>query len=171
MREIIKEYRQSVPALRFIGKKYGESDSVNGFGALWSKWFESGRFGIIEGRIDGKAEDTYEDGGAYIGLIGGSGTAENPMEYWIGMLTPENTPVPDGFGCVDFPKGDFGVCWVYGKPDELYGNYGQCVEKLTAAGFEFNDDLKWCFERYACPRFTAPDEKGNVILDVGFFVM
>ena len=23
----------------------------------------------------------------------------------------------------------------------------------------------WCFERYNCPRYTTPDENGNVILD------
>lgn len=36
MSEIIKVYRQSVPTLRFIGKKYGDSDRVNGtFGKQW----------------------------------------------------------------------------------------------------------------------------------------
>ena len=28
----------------------------------------------------------------------------------------------------------------------------------------------WCFERYNCPRFTTPDEKGNVILDYGISI-
>ena len=84
MRELIKEYKQSVPALRFIGKKYG--DSANGFGAMWQEWFENGWFNIIEKQIDGKTKEIYEDGDAYIGLIGGNGTAENPMEYWIGIL-------------------------------------------------------------------------------------
>jgi hypothetical protein len=169
MREFIKIYEQNVPALRFIGIKYG--DSADGFGAMWREWFESGRFAEIERRIGGNARDTCEDGDAYIGLIGGSGTEDSPLEYWIGLFTPENTAVPEGFGCVDFPKGKFGICWLYGKDNELYGNYGQCVEKMIDGGFAFNKDLPWCFERYASPRFTTPDEKGNVILDVGFFII
>ena len=168
MRELIKEYRQSVPALRFIGKKYG--DSAHGYGAMWGEWFENGWFDIIVKQNDLNAKDIYEDSDAYIGLIGGSGTAENPMEYWIGMFVPENTPIPEGFGYIDFPKSELGICWVYGRENELYGNYNQCIEKLIDEGFEFNADLPWCFERYVCPRFTTPDEKGNVILDIGFFV-
>ena len=168
MRELIKEYKQSVPTLRFIGKKYG--NSANGFGAMWGEWFKNGWFDVIEKQIDRKTKDIYEDGDAYIGLIGGSGTTESPMEYWIGMFMPENTTVPEGFEYIDFPEGKFGICWVYGKENELYGNYNQCVEKLKDEGFEFNSDLPWCFERYACPRFTTPDEKGNVILDIGFFI-
>ena len=88
MREIIKTYRQSIPALRFIGKKYG--DSAHGYGAMWGEWFEKGWFDIIVKQID--------------------------------------------------------------------------------EGFEFNPHLSLCFERYVCPRFTTPDEKGNVILDIGFFI-
>ena len=168
MREIIKTYRQSVPALRFIGKKYG--DSAHGYGAMWEEWFEKGWFDIIAKQINGNANDTYEDGDAYIGLLRGNGTVENPMEYWIGMFMPENTDVPEGFGYINFPKSELGVCWVYGKENELYGNYNQCVETLIDEGFEFNSDLSLCFERYVCPRFTTPDEKGNVILDIGFFV-
>ena len=155
---------------RTVVKKYSNADSdpVNGFAAPWKEFFENGWFGIIEKQIDGKTKGTYEDGDAYIGLIGGSGTAENPLEYWIGMFMPENTVVPEGFGYIDFPKGELGICWVYGKQKELYGNYGQCVEKLNEEGF--GELLPWCIERYACPRFTTPDEKGNVILDIGFFI-
>jgi len=170
MRELIKEYKQSVPALRFIGKKYSENDSVNGFGAKWNEWFDNGWFSVLENLVDGQVKDIYEDGDAYVGLIGGKGTIESPMEYWIGMFMPESTTVPEEFTYIDFPKSLFGICWIYGKENELYGNYGQCVEKLTAEGFEFNSDLPWCFERYVCPRFTTPDEQGKVILDVGFFV-
>jgi hypothetical protein len=77
---------------------------------------------------------------------------------------PENTAVPEGFGYVDFLKNEFVICWVYGKENELYGNYNQFVEKLIDEGFEFNADLPWCFERYVFPRFTTPDEKGMLFL-------
>ena len=170
MRKIIKTYKHDVPALRFIGKKYGKSDSIDGFGHLWNEWSEKGWFNIIEKQIDGETKDTCEDGAAPIGLIGGSGTQEDPMTYWIGLFMPKNTSVPNGFEHIDFSERKFGICWVYGKPNELYGNYGQCVEKINENGFDWHEDSKWCFERYVSPRFTMPDDKGNVILDIGFFV-
>jgi hypothetical protein len=41
--EIIKVYKQNVPALRFIGKKYGENDCIYGmFGKYWEDWFKNG---------------------------------------------------------------------------------------------------------------------------------
>jgi len=168
MRKITKTYRQNVPALRFIGKKYG--NSPNGYGAMWGEWFEKGWFDVLEKQIDGNTKEIYEDGDAYIGLIKGNGTVENPMEYWIGMFMPENTDVPEGFEYADFPKSELGVCWIYGKENELYGDYNQCVEKLAAEGFEFDTNMPLCFERYVCPRFTTPDENGNVVLDIGFFI-
>jgi hypothetical protein len=167
MVEIIKTYRQSVGAMRFIGKKYGDGDRVNGtFGVKWGEWFENGWFGTLENQKGGGMKDIYEDGDAAIGLMrGGHG---EPFEYWIGYFMPENTAVPEGFEHVDFPKNDLGVCWVYGKEEEVYGLEGQCGERLEKDGFVIN--YGWCFERYGCPRFTTPDEKGNVILDICFYL-
>ena len=81
---------------------------------------------------------------------------------------PEGTAVPDGFACIDFPAGELGVCWVYGKEEEVFMLEGKCGERLEKEGFDVITE--WCFERYACPRFTTPDEKGNIILDICFFV-
>lgn len=47
--EIVKTYRQSIPAVRFIGKKYGDGDRVNGgFGQQWGEWFQNGWFDVLE---------------------------------------------------------------------------------------------------------------------------
>ncbi|MCL2665435.1 MAG: hypothetical protein FWE82_07475 [Defluviitaleaceae bacterium] len=80
MAEIIKTYRQSIPAMRFIGKKYEDGDRVNGsFGAKWGEWFANGWFGEIERQIDGDMKNIYEDGDAYIGLMrGGRKTIKKP---------------------------------------------------------------------------------------------
>ena len=43
------------------------------------------------------------------------------------------------------------------------------LEKLKAHNLKRKED-DWCFERYNCPRFTTPDEKGNVILDYALSV-
>jgi len=167
MAEIIKTYRQSLGAMRFIGKRYGDDDRVNGmFGAKWGEWFEHDWFGMIEKQAGVDLKGMYEDGGSYIGLMRGG--HREPFEYWIGCFVPEDTAVPAGFSFVDFPEGDLGVCWVYGKEAEIYGLEGACAERLKEDGFSFKNG--WCFERYSHTRFTEPDEQGNFILDICFYV-
>jgi len=168
--EIIKVYRQSVGPLRFIGKKYGDSDRVNGdFGEKVGQWYANGWFSILEKQGGGKLKETYEDGDAHIGLM--RWKDGEPFEYWIGMFMPANTAVPEGFDHIDFPKSDLGVCWVYGKKVDFQEE--KCAVKLKEEGFEIVTDEKgvyWFFERYSSPRCNTPDEKGNFILDICFYI-
>lgn len=84
------------------------------------------------------------------------------------MIFPANTKVPEGFESVDIEPLDYAVCYLYGKEgsNEFYtpDTHKMCLEELKAHDLKRKED-DWCFERYNCPRFTAPDEKGNVILD------
>ena len=166
MAEIIKTYKESIGASRFIGKKYGESDKVDGmYGALWGEWFQNEWFKAIEKAMGENAKTICEDGDAYIGLMrGGHGV---PFEYWIGCFTPADTAVPEGYAHLDFPESQLAVCWIYGKESEVYALEGPSAEQLEKDGYRIKYD--WCFERYACPRFTTPDEKDNIILDICFF--
>ena len=172
MVEIINTYRQSVPAMRFIGKKYGDSDRINGnFGAKWGEWFNNGWFAAIEKQISVGIKEIYDDGDAYIGLM--RWKDGEPFEYWIGIFTPENTPVLEGFGHIDFPKSELGVCWVYGKEGDVYFKEDKCAEKLGKKGYKIISDEKvawWFFERYGCPRFSTPDAQGNIILDICHYI-
>lgn len=172
MAEIIKAYRQSVPAMRFIGKKYSDEDRIEGnFGAKWGEWFQNGWFDAIEKEISVNINDIYEDSGAYIGLM--RCKEGEPFEYWIGIFSHENNPVPEGFEHIDFPKSELGVCWLYGKDGEVYFQEQKCAEKLGEEGYKVISDEKgawWFFERYGCPRFTKPDDKGNIILDICHYI-
>ena len=138
MVEIIKVYRESLPALRLIGKRYTDSDRGidGGFGKKWSEWFEKGYF--------------------------------KPLEELGRLFFPEDTLVPDGYMYADIPKGDVGTCWIYGQEDngELYGQepHNMCVSKIVEEGWQLAKD-PWFFERYNCSRFTKPDDTGKVILD------
>jgi predicted transcriptional regulator YdeE len=166
MAEITRVYKQSVGAMRFIGKRYGEGDRANGsFAAKWDEWFANGWFEKLESLSRPGFKDTFEESGAYIGLMRDT---DGGFEYWIGMFAPEDAAVPEGFEHVEFPKGELGVCWIYGKEAEVFTLEGRCGERLEKEGFNVNTE--WCFERYACPRFTTPDEKGNIILDVCFYL-
>jgi len=166
MAEIIKTYREEIPAMRFIGKKYGD------FGH-WGDWFANGWFDAVENAMGGVQSilELWRDGGAYVGLE--RRKEDEPFEYWIGMFTPPDTAVPDGFLPVDFPPSRLGVCWIYGKENETHGLTGGCSDKLREEGMEIAADENgavWSFENCLCPRYTTPDEKGNVILDFCYFV-
>lgn len=170
MAEIIKTYRQSVPAMRFIGKKYCDEDRVNGgFAKQWGDWFSNGWFEDLEKYCNLKT--VYENGDAYVGLM--RWKEGDPFEYWIGVFCSENTEVPMGYSFVDFNEADLGVTWVYGKESEVYGQEHRCAESCEKEGYKIIPDEQgayWFFERYVCPRFTTPDEQGNIILDICHYI-
>ena len=166
MAEIIKVFKDEVPGMRFIGKKYQD---YNG----WGEWVANGWFDVIESRMGGteKILGIWENGGAYVGLeCRKNGELQ---QYWIGMFTPEDTEVPQGFEYIDFPKSSLGTCWIYGREEEVHGSVGNCWKALQNEGFEIAVDengVEMSFENCLCPRFTTPDEKGNVILDYCYFI-
>ena len=152
--------------MRFIGKKYSNSDH-------WDEWFENDWFSIIENAAGGeeKVHKLYEDADAYIGLM--RDKDGEPWEYWIGEFVPSETGVPEGFSYVDFPEASLGVCWIYGKESEVFSFGGQIKNNLLEAGMQIQPDADgavWYFERNGCPRYTTPDETGNIILDYCYFV-
>ena len=166
MAQVIQVCRQGIPTMRFTGKKYA------GFGH-WGEWFANGWFDCIEqamGGVDPVCR-LWKDGGGYVGLERRKDGIL--LEYWIGMFTPPGTPVPEGFRFIDFPRSTLGVCWIYGKEADTHLATGACGEKLADAGLEIvveTDGTVWSFENCTCPRFTTPDEKGNVSLDYCYFV-
>lgn len=172
MIEIIRTYGQNIPTTRFVGIQYGDEDRVDGgFGRKWGEWFENGRFNKVESLITEGYQKTYEDAGAYIGLM--RCKEGEPFQYWIGMFVPAGAEVPEGYSCVDMPEAKLGVAWIQGPEDELYCNEDKCAERLAQDGYEITNDPTgacWFFERYGCPRFTTPDGQGRVILDICFYV-
>ena len=146
------------PAARFIGKRYMEN-------ANWGEWWENGWFAILE-----KLPPLEINGDAYIGAVR---VVNGAPERWIGMFFPMDTVVPEGFDFVDIEPTDYAVFYLYGNPDngELFGMepHNMCLEDLKARGLTRKED-DWCFERCNCPRFTTPDEHGNVILDYAISV-
>lgn len=172
MHEIVKTYKQAIPAMTFIGIKYGDADRVHGsFTAKWEEWFQADRFNQLESLITDVFSNAYEDFNTNMGLM--RCKEGEAFEYWIGMFLPKGTVTPKGFESVDFPASQLGVCWIKGVIPEIFGNEEECANKLSEEGFEIARDgvgAWWFFERYGCPRFTNPDEFGNVILDICHFV-
>ncbi len=150
---ILKIEKESCPATRFIGKKYEGN-------ANWGEWWENNWFATLE-----ENKCLQFNGDAYIGAVH---IVNGMPERWIGMFFPTNTEVPQGFEYVDIEPLEYAVCYLYDKEgsDEFYtmNTHNMCLEALKERNFKRKED-DWCFERYNCPRFTTPDEKGNVILD------
>lgn len=169
--KIIEVYKEHLPSLRFIGKCYTTADRIGGFGHKWGEWFENGWFSILEKK--GELKDV-ENG--YLGFMRCNGSdPENTFEYWIGMFFPVNTPVPEGFAYIDLAESDIAVCWIKGREDGgIYDMHHACISKFQENGFgNFKSDdnnRTYFFERYNCPRFTVPDETGNIILDYGIYL-
>lgn len=145
--------RESAPAMRLIGKKYKQNPN-------WSEWWQNDWFSLLE-----KNERLPINGDAYIGAVH---IVNGMPEYWIGMFFPAATEVPDGFAFIDMEPSEYAVCYLSAKENsgdfDTMDTYNRCLEQLKSLGFKRKED-SWCFERYNCPRFTAPDEMGNVILD------
>ena len=167
MTEYKRVFRDEVPAMRFIGKKYPD------FGPFWGDWFANGWFDRIEEAMGGPDAilKIWENGGGYVGL---ERRAEGqPFQYWIGMFAPAGTPVPEGFEAADFPAGALGTVGIYGPEDEVHGAIPGCGDAVRDAGMTPWKDPEggvWSFENGLCPRFTTPDDKGCVILDYCFYV-
>ncbi|WP_077617505.1 hypothetical protein [Bacillus sinesaloumensis] len=172
MYEIIKTYKQAIPDMNFVGMKYGDMDRINGgFGAKWEEWFEKERFTKLESLLTDDFMREYKDYNTNIGLM--RWKEGEPFEYWIGMFLPKGTVAPKGYKSINISASNLGVCWVQGTEPDVYGKEKECADNLLYEGYELvHDDAGawWFFERYGCPRFTEPDEKGKVILDICHFV-
>jgi len=157
--KILEIKKESCPATRLIGKKYEGR-------ANWGEWWANNWFETLESH-----ECIPFNGDAYIGAVH---IVNGMPERWIGMFFPVDTEVPEGFEFIDIEPLDYAVCYLYDKENSAdfftMDTHNMCLEKLKSQGFKRKED-DWCFERYNCPRFTTPDENGNVILDYGISIV
>lgn len=151
--KILDVKRESCPATRFVGKRYDKTPN-------WGEWWQNSWFAILE-----ECEPLHINEKSYIGAMR---VVDGMPEYWIGMFCAEDVVVPDGFDCVDIEPREYAVFYLYDKDNskDFYtmDTHVMCLEELKALGLKRKED-DWWFERYSCPRFTTPDEEGNVILD------
>ncbi|MDR1531271.1 MAG: hypothetical protein LBS62_03660 [Clostridiales bacterium] len=173
---IVKVHKEHFPALRLIGKRYTDNDRVNGaFGAKWDEW---GRQDWFE-KLDA-LNPSFEVESGPLGLMTIGAKNHDNFTYWIGLLFPPETDAPDGFDKLDLPESDVGVTWIYGScaNGEIFGeaphtaSYNKIQEHEPGPLNENagGDGVLVFFERYSPMRFDNPDEKGNVILDYGFYI-
>lgn len=163
--EIVKVYKESLPCVKLVGKRYTnkDRDESGTFARYWQECFQEDWLKILK-----RCENIPEVSDDLVGAMRMAGI-DGEFEYWIGSLLATNAEAPDGFESVEIAAGDLGVCWIYGsdKTGELYSMEASdlSMAALAEKGWKFSEK-GWFFERYNHPRFTTPDEKGNVILDI-----
>lgn len=130
MANIVNVYQQSVPALAFVGRRYGDSDRMQGgFGHLWDEWFQNGWFAPYQHLIDESFLERYPEASAPVGLM--RFLEGEPFEYWIGMFVPQaNNATPEGTTRVELPKADFGIGWVEGDWCDVFCQEMRVKESL-----------------------------------------
>lgn len=164
MVQILKTFLETYPAVKFVGKRYTDADrDENGsFAMQWGNWFQNNWFAALQ---SGRMEKISDD------CIGLMCNAPEGFEYWIGLFLATDAQVPEGFEAMEIPAMDVGVCLLYGKDGtaDIFGMDAHlaCVQAWSEQGWKLGSCV---FERYNCPRYTTPDENGNVILDYCAFL-
>jgi hypothetical protein len=152
--EVVRMSTTTLPSLRLIGKQC--DCEIHDFVADWDEWFENGWFSqLLELGV------ALENGDAYLGVT------DTDNGYWIGLLFPQKTPVPDGFNYADIPKSRFAIAQIAGANDkELLGLDGinLLIREVRKRNMTPAPLWKgWCIERYRLP--LAPDGKGRVLFE------
>jgi len=135
--EITNVRVDNLPALRFIGKRC--MCGPEGFVAQWGEWFENGWFVQLE-----KMGVAPENGDAALGVT-------QYDRYWIGLLFPADTPVPEGFAHMELPASRYAVFGLAGRePGALFGEEGAmlCCGEMEKRGW-IPREGGWGVERYS----------------------
>ncbi|MDE6837470.1 MAG: GyrI-like domain-containing protein [Acutalibacter sp.] len=152
--------RENCPAARLIGKRYAVG------AANWGEFWGNGWFDQLE-KLPGLLDINDNGYTEAIRVVDGK------PEHWLGMYFSQDTAVLEGFDCVEIPPMEYAVCYLYGDPEngELFNAaaHEQCLTALKEQGLQPKED-GWRFQRCNCPRFTTPDEQGNVTLDYGIAI-
>ncbi len=165
MARLIKFDVKEMPKLHVIGKelRYSEDAHMKGdnrIPAFWDTCFADGTFAALEQQ----AEYIFDD--AYIGIMLDWDKGDGNFSYVCGMLFKEGAAVPDGFVKKELAATKAAVGWIQGKDT---ADVCMAAHKLTEKAIRENgyshEGMKWCMELYNCPRFTTPDENGEIVLD------
>jgi len=151
---------KELPRLCVVGKaiQVQSAGQENPIPALWDRCFADGTFEVLEGLKE------YHLGGDYVGWIGEWGP--EGFVYICGMLMQPEVPVPEGFSLRELPPGKVAVAWIKGQRAEvLLQAHALAEEALLNQGYEYDPAACWSMEVYNCPRWTNPDEHGELILD------
>jgi hypothetical protein len=78
----------------------------------------------------------------------------------------DGASVPEGYVFIDIEETDVAIGWIKSKntADVCSAAHTQTEKAINENGYKC-DQMKWCMELYNCPRFSQPDENGDIVLD------
>ena len=127
---------------------------------LWGHCFSDGTFTTLETLTD------FIHDPAYVGYMDSYDPATGNFDYLCGMMTKPGVPVPEGFVSRTLKPAKDAIGWIKGKEGDVYGKAHSLTEHAMAIkGMKPDASHGWSMEVYTCPRFTTPDENGDIILD------
>jgi predicted transcriptional regulator YdeE len=165
MGELIKFEVKKLPNLKLVGKelRYNMEAHMKGdnrIPAFWDKCFEDGIFSLLEKQAD----FVYDN--SYVGVMLDWDKGDGDFSYIVGMLMKDGASVTEGYVCRDIEETDVAIGWIKGKntADVCSAAHPLTEKAIKENGYKC-EQMKWCMELYNCPRFSQPDENGDIVLD------
>lgn len=165
MGKLIKFEVTDLPDILLVGKEIRHSmeeqmKGINPIPAFWDGCFAEGIFSILE-----KQEDSIFNRD-YAGVLTDWDKGDGDFSYIIGMLMKPGADVPEGYVSRHIKATKIAIAWIQGKDvADVCMNAHELTEQTLKAEGHNCDKMKWSMELYNCPRFTKPDENGQIILD------
>ncbi len=145
-----------------VGKAiHPEMGGENPIPAFWDACFADGTFSALEALKDWVLCSDY------VGFMTGFAGDSSKFTYIVGMMMKPGCPVPEG-GFVSYPVAPSSVAvgWIQGSStQDVCLTAHDCTVKALSEKGRTADSFTWCMELYNCPRFTTPDDQGQIILD------
>ncbi len=165
MAKLIKFEVVELPKIYVIGKELRYSMDAhmkgdNRIGALWNQCFAEELFTTLEKQAD------FIFDPAYVGVMLDWGKGDGDFSYVCGMLFKEGASVPEGCVIKEIDATKAAVSWIQGKDiNDICSQAHEMTQKKMREQNLPCDQTTWCMEFYNCPRYTTPDENGEIILD------
>ncbi len=165
MGKLVRFEVQDQPRALVVGKEIRASMEEQAKGnnllpALWDKCFAENAFAPLEAQADFIIDD------AYIGIMLDFGLGDGNFTYIVGMLLKEGATVPESYVSRTLEPCKVAVSWIQGNDTgDVCSAAHELTQKALQEAGHTCERMQWCMELYNCPRFTTPDENGQIILD------